>query len=90
MTTEETIRDFVAEMASSDFDCGHSAEDYDEFRKILSEDGVEATEELFEYYNEVFNDCLDLSYKDSYDEDSETKRVRTTTMEGSAYYDDWS
>ena len=88
MTTEETIRDFVAEMASSDFDCGHSAEGYDEFRKILSEDGVEATEELFEYYNEVFNDCLDLSYEDSYDEDSEMKRVRTTTMEGSAYYDD--
>ena len=56
--------EYVKTMAQDDYDFGHPVEDYDEFSKILEDDGVQPTEELYSLYI----DTLD-SFGDEEEED---------------------
>lgn len=48
------LEQYVIDMAHDDYESGHPVEDFREFSRIIADDGVESTEELWDLYNENF------------------------------------
>jgi hypothetical protein len=88
-----TDEEKVIDMAKFDYECGKPIEDFIEFSKVCEEDGIEATEELWQVYLNNYNsepayeDELDyLDWEEYYKFLEALRRTGVCNMYGAAKY----